>query len=80
MIVGVTAGGGRDIAHMGNTAPRDLFSADLQRLDGAVNRLVGQLVAPPEAFAEPDDTRKRIDDAKTAPGGLGNKEPAIIGA
>ena len=83
-IVGAPAGLGGDAADRGDAPLRQLAGADPERLDGARHRRLGQRAGGFEPLAEPDDPRKRIDDAgnhwdpewRRA----GDQKAAIIGA
>ena len=61
-------------------APPHLVGADLERVDGAAHGGVGQPARAQHAFAETDDAGERVDDEKAAARGLGDQQPAIIGA
>ena len=79
-IGGDAAGLGGDQPRARHRAPPHLVGADLERLDGAVHGRVGQPARAQHAFAETDDAGERVDDEKAAPRGLGDQQPAIIGA
>ena len=63
------------------TARRFIFSA--QTLSASSVRFIAASRQPARAqhaFAETDDAGERVDDEKAAPRGLGDQQPAIIGA
>jgi hypothetical protein len=57
-----------------------LVGANSERLHRAIHRLVREPSGLADAFAEPDDARKRIDDAKAATRWARNEQPAIVRA
>ena len=57
-----------------------LAGANSQRLHGAVHRVIREPSGLTDAFAEPDDARKRVDHAKAAARGAGEQQPAVVGA
>ena len=61
-------------------APLHFFGADLECFQRAVHRRRRQLARAQHAFAETDDAGERIDDEKAAARGLGDQQPAVIGA
>jgi hypothetical protein len=59
----------------------ELSGTDLQRFHGPVHRVLRQLAGGIEAFAQPDNPRKRIHHPElTRPRRLGDQQAAIVGA
>ena len=54
--------------------------ANLQGIDGARHRFLGQDAGAADAFAELDDARKGVDDEEAPPRSPGHEQPAIVGA
>ena len=79
-IGGRAAGLGCDQPQAFGLAVADLVAADAERRDGAVDRRLADGTGRGNAFAQPDDPRKRIHHAKTVAGRTGDQKPAIIGA
>ena len=79
-IGGDAAGLGGDQPRAGHRAAAHLLGADLERFDGAAHGRVGQPARAQHAFAETDDAGERVDDEKAPARGLGDQQPAIIGA
>ena len=77
---GDAAGLGGDQPRAGYRAPAHLLGADLERFDGPAHGRVGQPARAQHAFAEADDAGERVDDEKAPARGLGDQQPAIIGA
>ena len=79
-IGGGAAGLGCDQPQAAGLAIADFIAADAERRDGAVDRRLADRAGCRNAFAEPDDPRKRIHHAKTVASRTGDQKPAIIGA
>ncbi len=79
-IGGAAAGLGGDVAAARDAPKGDLAGADLERVERARDRLLGQRAGRGQPFAEPDDAREGVDDAKAAAGRPRHQQPAIVGA
>ena len=79
-IGGDAAGFGGDQPRARHRAPAHLLGADLERFDGAAHGGFRQPARAQHAFAETDDAGEGVDDEKAAARGLGDEQPAIIGA
>lgn len=77
---GGAAGFGGDEAGAGDARDSPSCRGDLQRLDGAVHRGIGEAAAGSETLAEAHDAGEGVDHAKTMLGRAGDQQAAIIGA
>ena len=77
---GRAAGLGRDQPRTRDAAIAHLVAADFQRLDAARDGGVAQAARRGDAFAQPDDAGKGVDDAEAVMRRARDQEPAIVGA
>src|SRR5439155_3949236 len=63
-ILGPPTGLGGDAAGVGHAMAAHLAGADPERFDGPIHGRAGERPARADALAQPDDSRKGIDDAK----------------
>jgi len=71
---------GRDQSRPRHAAVAHLVAANGQRLDGPADRRVADASGFRDAFAQSDDSGKRVDDAKAVAGRARDQQPAIVGA
>src|SRR5262249_53439177 len=64
----------------GRAAVAHLVAADRQRLDGAPDRRIAESARGRQPFAEPDDARERIDDAKAFTNRTRDQQATVVGA
>jgi hypothetical protein len=79
-VAGAAAGLRGDMACARNARTLDLGGADIQRLQGAVDRVAAQRPAQRHALAQPDWPGIGVDHVEAHDRRPGHQEPAVVGA
>src|SRR6185437_6935271 len=79
-IAGAPARLGRNVPRLRHAAMGDLPGADLERLQRAQHRRLGEDAAGAQPLAEPHDAREGVDDAEATRRAAGDEQAAIVGA